>query len=136
MEYLIGSLITFGVMVTASLLSRKYNPQAPIIRYSQSHIHRLIYPFLPSNHEMQEHKESQSSKHMDEIFTRIVFVDNEAYWIKDGKFFVADVVDGDVVKETATEVDTMAMDAIQLNKIKIIVEKLSEGKDNDSRNAG
>lgn len=91
---------------------------------------------MPTNNEMAEQKPSQSSKHTEKLFTRVVFLEGKAYWLKDGKFFVADVVDGNVNKEAATEVDTMAMDAIQLNKIKFIVERLTEGKNNDSRNAG
>lgn len=83
-----------------------------------------------------ERKPTQSSKHVDEMFIRVVFLDQKAYWLKDGKFFVADVIDGNVDKDAASEVDTMSMDAIQLNKIKYIVEKLTEGKNNDSRNAG
>lgn len=91
---------------------------------------------MPTNNEMVEHKPTQSSNYTEKLFTRVVFLENKAYWLKDGKFFVADVVNGNVDKDAATEVDTMTMDAIQLNKIKFIVEKLTEGKNNDSGNAG
>lgn len=137
MEYLIGSLLTFVIMVTASYISRSRDQeQITTIRYSQSHVHELIQPFLPSNEEMRQQKPSQSSKHVEDMFIRVVFLDDKAYWIKDGKFYVADAGEDGVDKANATEVDTMTMDAIQLNKIKFIVEKLTEGKDNDSRNAG
>jgi len=133
MEYLIGSLLTFIIMVVAAVLSRRREePPVPWVKYSQTHIHQLIGPYLPSNRAMLPQQKTQSSKHVESMYVRVVFLDNKAYFIKDNVFYEADVVDGDVDKASAKQVDTMAMDAIQLNKIKFIVAKLTEGKDNDS----
>ena len=70
---------------------------------------------------------TQSTKHFDSVSIRILIVDSQAYWIKNNSVFMADVVNGEVEKDTAREVDTMAMDKVQLNKMIFIVEKLKEG---------
>jgi hypothetical protein len=77
---------------------------------------------------MTEPPVTQASKYLEKITMRVVFLEGKAYWIKDDKFYVADAVDHMVDHESAAEVDTMAMDKIQLEKIKMVVEKLAEGK--------
>jgi hypothetical protein len=66
---------------------------------------------------------------------KIMIVKDRAYWIKDNTFYVATVVDGQVNKETAKEVDTMAMSKVELDEMMFIVEKLREDN-NDSRGPG
>jgi hypothetical protein len=70
---------------------------------------------------------TQSMKHFDSINLRILVIEQEAYWIKNNAVFVAKIINGEIEKDTAVEVDTMAMDKVQLNKIMFIVEKLKEG---------
>jgi hypothetical protein len=129
MEYALGSIITVAVIFLTRFIMARYPLEVPpVIRYSQSHVHNLISPFIPSNREMREPPVTQSSKYLDKISMRVVFLEGKAYWIKDDKFYVADAMDHLVDHESATEVDTMAMDKIQLDKIKMVVEKLAEGK--------
>jgi hypothetical protein len=40
---------------------------------------------------------------------KVMVVSNKAYWIKNNALYVADVVEGEVQKETTKEVDTMSM---------------------------
>jgi hypothetical protein len=70
---------------------------------------------------------SQSMKHFDSVHLRILIIDNKAYWITNNAVFAADVINGQVEKETTTEVDTMGMDNVQLKQMMFIVEKLKEG---------
>ena len=64
-------------------------------------------------------------------------MDNQAYWIKDSIFYMADMSnDGGVDKDTTRRVDTMTMDKVQLKKMMFIIEKLTEGLENDSWNSG
>lgn len=129
MEYALGSLITIGViLLTRFIMARHPLEMPPTVRYSQSHVHNLIAPFLPTNREMTEPPVTQSSKYLDKISLRVVFLEGKAYWIKDDKFYVANAINHIVDHESATEVDTMAMDKIQLDKIKVVVEKLAEGR--------
>ena len=137
MEYFLGSLITLACVISISLFyKRKTEEPLGSITYSQSHVYNLIKPFMPSNDEMRESIESQSSKHLESQYTRLVIVDNHAYWILENTLYVADFDNGMVDKDTTTKVDTMAMDAIELKKTMQIVETLTEGKTNDRWNSG
>lgn len=136
MEYALGSVITLAaIVIMRLLLRRQYREPPPAVRYSQSHVYDLISPFLPTNSEMKIPAASQMSRHLDEVLIKIVFTEGKAYWIKDDKFYVADVKDYEIQHETATQVDTMSMDKVELDKIILVVEELTKGKTNDSRNA-
>jgi len=92
-------------------------------------------PFMPSNVDMKYMQKTQSSRYIDSITIKVVFLDNKAYWIKDNTFYVADVRNHQIQHETATKVDTMSMDRVQLDKIILVVEKLTKGEANDNRNS-
>ena len=62
--------------------------------------------------------------------------DDRAYWIKDNTFYEANLVDGEVDKNTTKVVDTMTMDKVELDKMAFIVQKLTEGTRNDFGNPG
>lgn len=98
------------------------------IKYSQSHIDRLISPFLPENSEIKKFAsyQSQARNHRKSTLVNVIIVDDTAYWIKDNKFFYADVIDGEFDTQSAKEVDTMNMDKVQLDKMMFIVERLAE----------
>jgi len=54
-------------------------------------------------------------------------MDNNAYWIKDNVFYMADMSsDGMVDKDTTRIVDTMAMNKVQLDKMMFIIDRLRE----------
>jgi hypothetical protein len=71
-------------------------------------------------------EETQMSKHQKTMQIRVIFVGNEAYWIKDNAFYVATTIDGMIDHESAKVVDTIGMDKVQLDKMSFIVEKLTE----------
>jgi hypothetical protein len=137
MEYLIGSLLTFVLLVSLRLFARKkINGFDTPITYSQSHVHELIRPFLPENEELQQVKVTQAAKHYDKTHIRVIMVQNKAYWIKDNILYTAAIVDGEVDQDSAKEVDIMSMDKVQLDKMMFIVDKLIEGTTNDYWNTG
>lgn len=136
MEYALGSIITIAVIILTNLYFKKYPIEKPTtVRYSQSHIFMLVSPFLPTNYEMAPRPITQASKFLEETQVKVAFIGNEAYWIKDGKFYVAKVVKREIQHDTATQVDTMSMDKIQLDKIMLVVEQLTKGTPDDYRNA-
>lgn len=137
MEYFIGSIATLAVVITLSILIKRFYPvEDHGVAQSQSYIHNLVDPYMLSNEELKKPVTSQATKHFNKLFIRIVFVDDKAYWIKEDVFYVADTFAGVVLKDTAQPVDTMSMDRVQLNKMMLIVEKLREGAYDDSWNAG
>jgi hypothetical protein len=133
MEYFLGSLITLLIMSyfgkrSAKLLSE---PIKKII-YSQSYIDNLISQKMLEEFLPKPKKKTQSIEHNKGTEVRVLVVDGEAYWIVEQTLYVAKLVDGIVDNETAKKVDTMAMNTVQLEKTQFIVQKLTEGKGNDS----
>lgn len=129
MEYLVGSTVTLVAIAVISLFLKRavVEHQPAEYEYSQSHIHQLLYPFLPYlTLKGKDKEESQLTKHHDKMFIRVVVQGNKAYWIKDGTFYVSTVgEDGQVDKENAKQVDTMSMDKVELKNIIEIVEQLT-----------
>jgi hypothetical protein len=133
MEYLIGAFFT---LLSLFVLGNFYfkNKAATdstysSIKYSQSHIHEIIKNYIPDYEFEAKKLATQSNNHKNSMYTRVVFVENQAYWIKNNTLFVADMEEGMVNEETAREVDTMAMNKVQLDRVINIVEALTEGKE-------
>ena len=139
MEYFVGAAITMLVYMISNRIIRKEFKDAqtnrPQMRYSQSHIYELMAPYLDLAPPPELNKNRQSNNFIKNIYTKIMIVKNKAYWIKDNAVYVADVVNGEVVKEGAHVVDTMSMDKVELKEMMFIVEKLREDND-DNRSTG
>jgi hypothetical protein len=134
MEYFLGSVITMIAMfiTTRLVLPRKLNVKVNNFRYSQSHIHTLIMPLIPDIKNYKKKMITQSSKHDERVNIKVVIFDNKAYFVKDGSFYSAEM-DGDFIdRQTATVVDTIGMDKVQLDKMLFIMDQLRDGKKNDS----
>jgi hypothetical protein len=140
MEYLAGSALTLLGMFALSVFYFKnrldFSKNANVIRYSQSHIYEIIRDYIPLSSFDKREIKTQSRNHQNSIYTRVVFAGDQAYWIKDNTLFVADMEEGLVNEETTRQVDTMAMDSVQLKKVVSIVEALTEGRKNDSGYSG
>lgn len=67
---------------------------------------------------------------------RIVITGSTAYWIFDNNVFQAPIAeDGTVDYQSALPIDTMGMNKVELDKLSFIVEKLTEGNDDDRSNS-
>lgn len=139
MEYLIGSVVTILAIIIANkiVVNKMTKYKLSSIAYSQSIIHDTLAPFLPTNEELDRKVlNTQSKKHSRENSIRVLFVSNKAYWIKDNAFYTADLVDGIVDEESTKKVDIMNMSDVQLKEMSFIVEKLTEGIDDENRYSG
>jgi hypothetical protein len=138
MEYFLGSAITMIAMfiTTRLILPRKLNAKVNNFRYSQSHIHTLIMPLIPDIKSYKKKMTTQSSKHDERVNIKVVIFDNKAYFVKDGSFYSADMDGNFIDRQTATVVDTMGMDKVQLDKMLFIMDQLRDGKKNDSGDSG
>lgn len=76
-------------------------------------------------------KPTQSKRHFENSTMRVLFIEDKAYWIKNNALYVAEIRDGEVDESSAIQVDTMAMNKVELDKTIFIVEKLREGLTND-----
>jgi hypothetical protein len=132
-EYFIGFLIAFGLIILLRVLVPKIvkSESAIKIKYSQSHIHDMIKDSLPDSPFLPIQKPRQTLNHEKSVNLRVLFIDKEAYWIKENKLFIADHESGVVKEDTARRVDTMGMNRVQLDKVIYIVDVLNEGNEND-----
>lgn len=128
MEYLIGAIVTTAtILLTYRWFMANSIPKKSFkVSISQSRTNELMKRFFINNESFPA-ATTQSMKHFDSINLRILILEEQAYWIKNNAVFVAEVINGEIEKDTAKEVDTMAMDKVQLNKLMFIVEKLKEG---------
>lgn len=130
MEFLLGFILAIGIVVIFRIFEIIANqkPNTTIIRYSQVRIHEIIKNHIPDYEFDVKKPITQSENHRNSLYTRVVFIENQAYWIKNNTLFVADMQEGMVDEETTREVDTMTMDKVQLEKVIHIVEALTEGR--------
>ena len=107
-----------------------------VYRYSQSHIHHIVNPFINQDNLIKPKKITQTRKHYDKTNLRVIIVEDEAFWIKDNIFYTARMTNEGVDKETTSVVDTMNMDKVQLDKMLFIIDQLRDGKKDDSGSTG
>ena len=133
MDFLLGTVTTTLVLfIFIVFLINKRNKREPffLIKYSQSHIHRILSPLLPQVDQISKisNKNSQSSKHLKNTNVRVLIVEGKAYWTKNNVFYVSSIVDGDIDKDNAQVVDTMGMSKVELDKMLFIIDQLRKGE--------
>lgn len=135
MEYFAGSLLTLVTMYIVARLVRqpKYDVKRVKTMFSQTRQYELTADFIPV---VRKKIDTQSSKHQQSQYTRIVFIGDTAYWIEEGTVYSSEFRDGMVDYENKIKVDMMAMDKVELDKMAFVVERLTEGLTNDSGNSG
>lgn len=137
MEYVIGSVSTIiTTLIVLFVIYKVRQNQAESIKifYSQSNIYERIKPAIPFM--PPKPRESQSKNHQQKQMVRIIMTGDRAYWIKDNTVFEAPMSpEGFVDYSLATPIDTMAMDKVELDRLSFIVEKLTEGNDDDRGNS-
>jgi hypothetical protein len=138
MKYFVGSFLTIIISyIIIRLMAKKQQPiEKPTITYNQTHIFNLIKDFLPDVETLKKTLITQATQYMDKAHTRVVIVENKAYWIANNMFYVADISENGIDKERASIVDTMGMNKIQLDKMLFIMDKLREGRSDDSWSSG
>ncbi len=132
MEYLIG---VFSTLFVALIMSGKIiNNKKISLKYRQSHIFEIVKPILPPIKKPEV--KTQSKDYEDKTNVKVIIMYNQAFWIKDNVFYMADMKEGYVDKDTTRRVDTMGMDKVELNKMLFIMDQLRDGKINDSGSSG
>ncbi len=139
MEYILGSVLTLAILVLSRKMFKVDEVIKPVkvnIHFKQSRKYELIKDILPYIPLEPKPIVSQATKHYDSRSTKILFIDDKAYWIDNGVLCQAEMQDGNVDMETKKTVDTITMNDVELKKMIFVVEKLTEGKRNESGNSG
>lgn len=126
-QYVLIVILTF--FFSYSIIKHNYKIKAKGINMvfkSQSAIHNKVKIVSP----VPEKKKifSQSMGHIQKHMLRVMVIENKAYWVKDNIFFVAETNNGNVLHETAQQVDTSDMSKSDIDKMMFILDKLKESQ--------
>ncbi|CAB4242254.1 hypothetical protein UFOVP222_75 [uncultured Caudovirales phage] len=138
MDYFVGSLITLLTIIVVGkiVLPKISNDKIKTLSYGQSHAHELIKYIQIPRASTRRQPNTQSYNYVMKNGFKVFFTDRNAYWVKDGQFVVADSNENKIDMDSIKPVDIMGMDAVELEKMIFIIEKLTEGTTNDSRDSG
>jgi len=138
MEYFIGAMSTMILLFFVGKFRSfaESNKQLVNMKFSQSHMHEIVKPLLPPTLFIKKKLDTQALKHERKTNVRVIIVDNHAYWVKDNIFYMADMDDNFIDRETTRVVDTMGMDKVELDKMLFIMDRLTEGNEDDRSGSG
>lgn len=137
MEYLVGFFVGTSLMVFSyRFIIKNLLIKKPIlhISLSQSQVFNTLRVFgLVPNNNISINIKTQSTEYEKSQTVRVIMTEGQAYWIRDNVFYTADINDDYSIDNDSTRiVDTISMDRVQLEKIISIVDKLTEGSDDDT----
>ena len=131
----VGLTLPF-VWVILKLMRKKARKKFSKTLYRQSDIHKLLKYFFSIRLPNNEGPSSQLTKRKEKNMTKVIFVDNQAYWVSENTFFVAESINGEIQRQTARPVNTNGLSKIDLNKMLFILDSLKNGSKNDSGSSG
>jgi hypothetical protein len=116
----------------------KSNKKKPYSRtlHKQSDTHRLLKSFFSMNLSNNQENLSQLTKHKEKGIIKVIVLGNEAYWISNNIFYVAQAIDGEVQRHTAKPIDTSTLSKGDLDKMLFILDTLKDGKRDDRGSSG
>ena len=125
-------VLASSIIIIAVKRRKKYFAK---IVYTQSDIHQIVKNFLPKDLFEVPKLISQARKHVRKNTVRVLIIEDQAYWVHDNMFYVADTVDGLVNPETVRPVDTNNMSKRDIDKMLFILDSLRNGNSDDSSSA-
>ena len=137
MEIFIVSVLTLVLFCAIIILmNKKRNKSFNKVLYRQSDMHNILKDFFFKDIFDEKVITSQSKIWKEKQTTRVVIIDQRAYWVSNNMFYVGDTVDGKVRPETGKPLDTTKMSKREVDKMLFILDNLKNGKINDSGSAG
>ena len=124
------------VWVILKLMRKKARKRFSKTLYRQSDVHKLLKYFFSIRLLNEEEPISQLTKRKEKNMTKVIFVDNQAYWVSENTFFVAESVNGEIQRQTARPVNTNGLSKVDLDKMLFILDSLKNGSKNDSGSSG
>ena len=128
------TLISFSSIII--VMNRKRKKSFNKVLYRQSDMHNILKDFFFKDIFDDKVITSQSKIWKEKQTTRVVIIDEKAYWVSNNMFYVGDTVDGKVRPETGRPLDTTKMSKREIDKMLFILDNLKNGKLNDSGSTG
>ena len=136
MNYLIAFLTTLVFCYILIVMNKKRSKSFNKILYRQSDMHNILKDFFFKDITDDKVVLSQSKIWKEKQTTRVVIINEKAYWVSNNMFYVGDTVNGKVNPETGKPLDTTKMSKKEIDKMLFILDNLKNGKLNDSGSAG
>jgi hypothetical protein len=67
---------------------------------------------------------------------KVIVLDDQAYWVSNNTFYVAEAINGEIQRHTARPINTNGLSKKDLNKMLFILDSLKNGSKNDSSSTG
>ena len=128
------ALTLFSYIVVNLVKNKKKNTSK--VMHRQSDVHKLLKYFFSIPLYNNENNFSQLTKHKQKGIIKVIVLGNQAYWVSNNTFYVADAIDGKVQKHTAKPVDIEGLPKVDLDKMLFILDSLRDGKRDDSGSTG
>jgi len=137
MDYVITVGLTFILFCFIIIVREKINKKMySKVVYRQSDMHQMLKIFFNKNLNNASGLTSQLKKRTEEKITKVIILDDSAYWVSDNVFYVGLAVNGEVKPETAVPLDTSELSKTDIDKLLFILDTLKDGKTNDSGSTG
>ena len=136
MIYILAAGLTLALICPIIIITVKRNKRffAKVV-YSQSDIHQIVRHFLPKDLFEMPKPVSQARKHVSKNTVRVLIIEDQAYWVHDNMFYIADTAEGLVNADTVRPVDTHNMSKRDIDKMLFILDSLKNGNSDDSSGA-
>ena len=131
---ILGLTLALASSIIIIAVKRRKKYFAKVV-YTQSDIHQIVKNFLPKDLFEVPKLISQARKHVSKNTVRVLIIEDQAYWVHDNMFYVADTADGSVNPETVRPVDTNNMSKRDIDKMLFILDSLRNGNSDDSSGA-
>lgn len=131
LEYFLGSFLTLGLAI---LLLKYYKPKplnSSRTGYSQSYILKMTGKKMT-----KKDKLTQSSKHIQQSNIKVLVMEDRAFWIKNNAVYTAQVDGDEIIKSSASQVDMIGLNKVELDKMIFIIDQLTERQNDDRRDPG
>jgi len=128
--------LTLALICPIIIITVKRNKKSfAKVVYSQSDIHQIVKHFLPKDLFEMPKPVSQAKKHVSKNTVRVLIIEDQAYWVHDNMFYIADTAEGLVNADTVRPVDTNNMSKRDIDKMLFILDSLKNGNSDDSSGA-
>ena len=134
-EILAISLTLIAVSSILIITVKRNKKSFAKVVYSQSDIHQIVRHFLPKDLFEMPKPVSQARKHVKKNTVRVLIIEDQAYWVHDNMFYIADTAEGLVNADTVRPVDTHNMSKRDIDKMLFILDSLKNGNSDDSSGA-
>jgi hypothetical protein len=136
LEYFLGAFITLSLFLflMKELAKKQISSSESKFINRQSLYVELNKLLTPKS--IKRVVETQSIKHAKLTNIKVLIMEDQAFWIKNNAVYTAPVENDEVQKNSATRLDMMAMNKVELDKIMFVIDKLNEGKNDDHRDSG